>query len=232
MAGVITDISTAVLEGYNSFIASLPTWAQSSINLFLLVLIIVFYSYFVWKLYRFIATKNLLGLNLNKYNKSEHPLFTKLIAGTLYLIEYIIILPFLVFFWFVVFTMFLIVLSKTTTISQILIISATVIAAVRMTSYINEDLSKEVAKFLPFTLLAVSILNPNFFSEAQYLERIINLFSQIPELFGQIIYYLIFIIALEIILRFFDFIFSLFGLEEVHEIKEKIKEEQKQEEKI
>ncbi|MBA7674685.1 hypothetical protein ES703_82906 [subsurface metagenome] len=98
------------------------------------------------------------------------------------------------------------------------------IAAIRMTSYYKGGLSQEIAKILPFTLLAISVLNPNFFLEAQYLERVISQLSQIPSFFSQIIYYLLFIIILEVILRLFDFIFSLFKLEEVPKIEEKKQE--------
>ena len=214
MVEVIENFGTELLGLYNEFIATLPGFVGNFFNFLILVLLIVIYSVFIWKFYRFISTKNILGLNLNKYNKSEHPLFTKLFAGTLYFLEYIIILPFLIFFWFAIFTLFLVILTETQEISQILIISATVIAAIRMTSYYKENLSQEIAKLLPFTIIVISVLNPNFFSGTQYIEKIFSQLSQIPGFFSQILYYLGFIIILEVILRFFDFIFSLFELEE------------------
>ncbi len=230
MKEVFESFGIELIKLYKEFITFLPSPLGEFFNLLILVLLIVLYSIFIWKFYRFIATKNFLGLNLNKHNKSQNPFFTKLLAGALYFLEYIIILPFLIFFWFSIFTLFLIILTTTEEISQILIISATIVAAIRMTAYYKEDLAKDLAKFLPFTLLAIAVLNPNTFSEAQYIERIISHFSQIPNFFNQIGYYLLFIISLEIILRFFDFIFSLFGLEEVEEIKKSAKEEEENEE--
>lgn len=224
MVGVFENFGAGLIVLYHDFIASLPPFAGNFFNFFILVLLIVIYSIFIWKFYRFIAKKNVLGLDLNKYNKSKHPIFTKLLAGSLYFVEYIIILPFLIFFWFAIFTLFLLVLTQNQDISQILIISATVIAAIRMTSYYKENLSQEIAKILPFTLLAISVLNPNFFLEAQYIERIFSQLSQIPSFFSQIAYYLLFIIILEVILRLFDFIFSLFKLEEVPKTQEKKQE--------
>ena len=79
-----------------------------------------------------------------------------------------------------------------------------------MTSYYSEDLSKDLAKMLPFTLLAVAITKPGFFNFTQ----IITHLQKVPSVFGQIITYLSFIIFLEIILRALDFTISLFGLEE------------------
>jgi len=188
----------------------LPSTAQDLIGLFLLVVLVVIYAVFIWKFYRFIAKKNIIELNLGKYSKAEHPVLAKFVASGLYFIEYIIILPFLIFFWFAIFTLFLIFLTENLEVSTLLLISAVIIAAIRMTSYYSEDLSKEIAKLLPFMLLAISLLSPNFFN----LERIFAHFNQIPGFFGSIAYYLVFIIGLEVILRFFDFIFSLFGVGE------------------
>ena len=229
MEGVVGNFGTALIGIYQEFIASLPPFAGNFFNFFILVLLIVLYCIFIWKFYRFVAKKNVIGLDLNKYNKSKNPLLTKLLAGSLYLLEYIIILPFLIFFWFAIFTLFLIVLTQNQNISQILIISATVIAAIRMASYYKENLSQEIAKILPFTLLAISVLNPSFFLETQYLGRIVNQLMQIPSFLSNIAYYLLFIIILEIILRLFEFIFSLFRLEKT---PKKVKKEVSEEEEV
>lgn len=226
MAGVIGKFGAELIRLYNEFLGTLPPIVGDFFNFFILVLLVVIYSLFIWKFYRFVAKKNIIGLNLNKYNKSKHPLFTKLIAGGLYLTEYIVILPFLIFFWFAVFTLFLIVLAQNQNVSQVLIISAIVIAAIRVTSYYRENLSQEIAKILPFTLLAISVLNPNFFLEVQSLEIIFNQLSQIFSFLSQIAHYLIFIVILEVILRCFDFVFSLFGLEELSKTKKEETEEE------
>ena len=229
MEGVIENLGAEIIELYQGFISFLSPTMGEFFNLLVLVLLIVLYSIFIWKFYRFVSTKNFLGLNLNKYNTSQSPFFTKLLKGAFYFSEYIIILPFLIFFWFSIFTIFLILLSTTPEISQILIISAAVIASIRAVAYYKEDLSREIAKLFPFTLLAIIVLNPNTFSEVQYVEKIATHLNQIPNFFSQIGYYLLFIIILEIILRFFDFIFSLFGLEEV-EVKGNEKDTEKENE--
>jgi hypothetical protein len=215
---VFNNLGVTLSESYNTFISSLPLFFQNFVNLLLIVLLVVSFSIFIWKFYRFISTKNIIELNLNQYNRTEHPLFAKLIAGTFYLLEYIIILPFIIFFWFSIFTLFLIFLTESLEISSLLLISAVIIASIRMISYYKEDLAKDLAKLIPFTLLAVSILNPKFFS----VERIFNQFAELPNFFSEIFVYLIFIIILEMILRFFDFIFSLFELEREKEVEERI----------
>ncbi|MEX2017459.1 MAG: hypothetical protein WD876_03220 [Candidatus Pacearchaeota archaeon] len=216
MAEMTSGLIYEIINAYGNFLGTLPDWGQNFLNLFLLVIFITGYLIFIWKLYRFIATKNVLDLDLNKYNKSNHPLTAKVLAGGLYFLEYVIILPFIIFFWFSVFTLFLILLTKDIEIGTILVISAVIISSIRMASYYKEDLAKETAKLLPFTLLAIVIVTPGFFD----FERIIGNFSEIPMFFSSVFVYLFFIISLEIVLRFFDFIFSLFGLEEEGEEKE------------
>lgn len=225
MAEVAGNFTTGILETYNSFISSLPPVSQNFINLFLLVLLVVIYVVFIWKFYRFVSKKNMFKLNLAQYNKYENTFFAKILNGILYLAEYIIVLPFLIFFWFSVFTIFLTFLTETLEIKTILLISAMIIAAIRMTSYYKEELSRELAKLLPFTLLALSLSNPKFFN----IERIFGQLNSLPEFFSQIMYYFIFIIALETLLRFFEFIFSLFGLGERPETQEEETEEEQEE---
>jgi len=176
------------------------------IDLMLLILFVFLYVLFVWKLHKFIATKNFLGKYFDKLVQSQNSFIIKLI----YFIEYIIISPFLIFFWFLVFSIFLVLLTNIEKVTTLLIISTIIVATIRMTSYYNEDLSRELAKILPFTLVTISIINPDFFN----IERILERLAFIPSIFEGMLFYLLFIIILEVILRFFGFLFSLFGLEE------------------
>lgn len=215
-------IDSFLLSTYNQFIGSFPDYFQTFISIFLVVLLMVIYSVLVWKFYRFIGRRDIIGLNLKKYNTSQHPVFTKVIAGMLFFLEYIIVLPFLIFIWFGVFASFLILLSNNLEIQTILFLSVTIISAIRMTAYIpknGENISKEIAKILPYTLLAVFILDPSFFE----FSRVLNHLSKIPSLFSNIILYLSFIFLLEVILRFFSLLFSLLGLDD-----EEVEEEQKE----
>jgi len=125
----------------------------------------------------------------------------------LYLLEYIIIMPILIFFWFSIFGVSLIIFTDLQ-IDSVLVISAVIVAAIRITAYSNEEISKEVAKLLPLNLLAISLLVPGFFE----VDRVLGNVSQIPGFFSVILGYLLFIMVLETILRLFDFIFSLLNI--------------------
>jgi hypothetical protein len=216
MAEVATAISNFFSDFYTYFVSILPSWAQNFLGIFLLVLVLVVYSIFIWKFYRFISKKNIIELNLKQYNRSEHPFFSKISAFGLYVIEYILFVPAVIFFSFVIFTIFLILLTDEIPLQTLLILSATIIGAIRMTAYYKEDVSKEIAKLIPFTLLAVSMTKSGFFN----FERIISNITQLPQFFNHIVSYLIFIVIIEIVLRFFEFIFGLFGLTDMEESSE------------
>lgn len=181
----------------NSVFGLVPENYRLIAILLFFTIIIAIYGIFVFKFYKFLARRNIVDLDLNKYNTSEHPFFTKIFAILFYVLEYIIILPIITSFWFAILAIFLLVLSKTQDVSMILTISAALIAAVRLTSYISENLSQDLAKMLPFTLLGLFLIEPGFFSVDLFIDRI----GQIPSLLSHVPYFIVFIILLEFILR-------------------------------
>jgi len=229
MTEVFQSISNVLIDAYNALLAAVPQSVQQFILFFGIALFIVVSALLIYLFYQSISKKNLFGLNLNKYNRSKHPLMTKLLAGVFYILEYLLLLPFVIFLWFIAFTFFLILLAgEAVEVNTLLLVAATTIAAIRMISYHNEDLARDVAKLIPLTLLATSLLNPNFFS----ITRIFGQIKEIPSLFGSVLVFLFFIIILEFVMRVLDFLFSLFQFgtlgietEETAEEEEKVKKE-------
>jgi hypothetical protein len=167
------------------------------ISLTIHTIFIALYSVFIWKFYKFLASRDILELNLKQYRGSNNPRLEKFLAIVLYTVEYIIILPFLVIFWFAILSLFILILSESTNSEQILLISAAIIASTRITAYIKEELSIELAKILPFTVLAIFILTPDFLKLSGFIDKL----NQIPSLFDNIVIFIIFIFVVEFILR-------------------------------
>jgi len=196
---------------------------QNFANLLLLTIIVAIYVVFIWKLHIFISTKNILRLNLNKYNKNNHPILAKIIAGFLYLLEYVIILPILIFFWFLIFAILLMFIASGMEPGSIILLAAITIAVLRVVAYIpkyGESASAETAKVIPFTLLAIGLTEPLFFNSEEIIARI----SDLPQLFQGISPYIFFIVAIELILRSLTFIVSIFEKKGGTEIKEDVEE--------
>jgi FtsH-binding integral membrane protein len=194
------NITLGITGGINEA-SKMVTTIPQNFNLFkpLLIVagIIALYSVFIWFFYRFLAKKDVLKLNLSKYNEFKHPLLAKISAVFFYVLEFIMIIPLITLVWFSVLSIILILLAKEQPVPQIILISAGIVSAIRVTAYFNEDLSRDLAKMFPFTLLGIVILSPNFFNFDTMMARI----TEIPLLMDNFFYYFTFIVCLELLLR-------------------------------
>jgi len=182
-------------------IAGLSEWAKNLtwdellsgnlegiIALFYLIIMIAIYSIVIYHFYRYVARRDCFKASKRK--------FTKTIGA----LKYIFLYPFVAMIFFMGFSLILISLTKDVySISEIFSISFALIVAIRITAYYTEDLSKDVAKMLPFAILGVFLVDSTYFSISSVQDRI----SQLPntENVNAIIVFLILIILVEWILR-------------------------------
>lgn len=165
--------------------------------LFFFVIGVVIYSIFIFKFYRFVARKDIFELDLHKYNDSKHPVIKKVFHGFFYVVKYILLFPIFSFFWFSVLTILLSFLSKNGSVENILLVSIAVVSSVRITAYYDEDLSRDLAKMLPFALLGVFLVDISFFSASSSFQLI----QSIPSKFMLLSYYFLFAIVVEFVAR-------------------------------
>ena len=199
--------SNFLSTAYNYIAESIPEKYRVFLILGFYIILMAIYCIFIWKFYKFLARRDIIRIDLSKYNTSTHPGLRKFFATLLFLAQYIIILPFLISFWFIVLALFLLILAKNQDIRNVILVSAALIGSTRLTAYISEDLSKDLAKMLPFTLLGIFLIDPNFFSVTEFISKIYD----IPNLLSDIFYYLVFIFLLEIVLRGFYSLADLFS---------------------
>ena len=167
------------LDKFLSGDLSLFTW------LFSVIILIAIYSIIIFHFYRYIARRDVF-----KPGKSKH---TKLVG----FLKYFFLFPFVAILFFIGFSLMLIFLTKSYTILDVLYTSFAIIVAIRITAYYTEDLSKDVAKMLPFAILAIFLVDSSYFSIDTVNARI----NTIPENINSIIQFLILIILVEWILR-------------------------------
>lgn len=189
----ISDVQAALQT--LSFSESLPFIKP----LLLYILGLAIYSIFIFKFYRFIAKKDIFSLDLQQYNTAETPKGKKIFGIFLYILEYLILFPLFAAFWFTILFVLLVFLSKNQVIESILLTSMAIIAIVRITAYYNDDLSKDLAKMLPFTLLGIFLVDSSYFSTADS----ILLLKQFPLFWKSFIYYFFFVVVLEFVCRIF-----------------------------
>jgi len=187
-----------------SFVFSWDAALATLAPLFLFVVAMVIYSVFIFKFYHFIATRDIFEFNLQRYHtRAKWAWLKKVLYIFLYFLEYVILFPIFVSLWFVMFAVLLLLLSRDPQLSLILLIAMAIVSSVRITAYYNEALSKDLAKMLPFGLLAVLLVDISFISSSTLQSAI----TSIPTVLDTILYYLIFAILIEFVLRIFTLIF-------------------------
>ncbi len=195
---------------YGQIVSSLDPGLARVVNLFSVSILIVISAWVIWFFYNVLSKRDLIELNLNKYNRTTHPGWNKFFASVFYLLEYIVIIPFMVFFWFLVMASILLVLAVERGSGEIILITAALVAATRILAYHKEEISKDLAKLFPFIAFSVFLLSPNPFNFSDLLVRI----SEVPSMFSSILYYLVFVVAIEAVLRFFYLIYDFWASED------------------
>ncbi len=200
MVDLLNITMSPLQEGYMYFYNQVSSIVgETYLQLFAFTIGLFIYAVFVWYFYRTLSKRDLFKINLEKYNlpQVKHKTLGKAGSVIAYILKYGFILPVYIFLWFLILSLFLLILSEQFPINNIILTSIIIVSATRVTSYYKEDLAIDVAKLIPFALLAILITNPNFFS----MESTVARFSEIPNLWSQIVRFLIFSIALEWILR-------------------------------
>ncbi|KYK29285.1 hypothetical protein AYK20_05660 [Thermoplasmatales archaeon SG8-52-1] len=158
---------------------SLFTW------LFSIMIMIAIYSIIIYHFYRYIARRDCFKPSERKHGKA---------VGIL---KYMFVFPVIAMLFFIGFSLILIFLTNTIDISQILYTAFVLVLAIRITAYYTEDLSKDVAKMLPFAILGIFLVDSSYFSIESVGDRI----NLLPDFINLIIQFLLLIIFTEWILR-------------------------------
>jgi len=162
-------------------------------SLGILLVGVVIYSIFIFKFYRFLACRDIIKVDFSRYSNVG----LQFSRGIGYLLQNIFLLPVIVFFWFAILAILLGFLGKDQAIENILMSSIVLVSGIRVAAYYNEDLSRDLAKMLPFALLAIYLINRSYLE----FEVSFELLKSIPEYWTLLVYYFVFIIALEFVLR-------------------------------
>ncbi len=205
MAGVIESFAEGIGAFYSGVLGAFPSAVRQALNVFIIAVLIAGISMFIWYFYRSLSQRNLISLNLSQYNTSEHSVTSKLLATSFYLLEYVVLMPVLIFFWFMALSVFIFLIASERTVVQILMLTASLVLAIRILAYWNEEISRDLAKLFPFITLSVFLLMPGSFELSNILKKLGN----ISGLFNYIVYFLLAVLFVEIFLRVFYTIFNV-----------------------
>ncbi|MBT3600221.1 MAG: hypothetical protein HOF57_02750 [Euryarchaeota archaeon] len=172
------------------------------------ILAISAYSIFVFIFYRNLAKRDLITLNLDKYSNNLTGKIKKYIKSIIFVIQYILIIPILLTFWTLVLAIILTLLSSDADHSRNALIATSVVGSVRILSYWTEDLSRDVAKMLPFGVLGVFLVG-----DAQVqVSEIRELLQSLEEIATSFVSSLFLIAVVEGVLRSITSIINLISL--------------------
>jgi len=158
-----------------SFIISLVYFAVS----------IVVYSIIIWHFYRFIAKRDCF-----KIKSLKHP-------KTVGFLKYFFAFPFVASLFFLGFSLMMLALTRNYEVPEILSVSFVLITAIRIVAYYSEDLSKDVAKMLPFALLGLFLVDSSYFNTEEIMAKL----SSVPDFLVTAIQFILLLIITEWILR-------------------------------
>ena len=166
------------------------------------VLGIVVYLVFIFEFYRFVARRDVFELRLRRYARGRLgrgiAALENVLRVVLYLVEHVVVYPVLITAWYLVFVVLLAFLARGLGVETLLLVAMAVVAAVRVTAYYSEDLSRDLAKMLPLALLGVVILegaSSVAFGESLGLVREIGLHWR------RVLAYVLLLVPLELVLR-------------------------------
>ncbi len=164
------------------------------LNLLISTFVLFLASLLAWYIYyKQLARRDLFDIpKLNLKLK-----FISIVDRIVYFLKYLFIFPLYSFIWFLVFSFLLFVLSKSRPIEDILFLGIIVVAATRIGAYVSEKLAEDMAKLLPLTLIAIFLMDPKAVTLETIKSSVPVLLEQIP----RVAKYLLFIIAVEWVLR-------------------------------
>ena len=199
----------SLISKYDSLISLFSYEELLIVKVFFLAIVLVVISVFIWQFYKSTSKRNIIDFNLKQYNRLEHSLANKFLAVVLYMLEYIIIMPFLLLLWFGGLSIVLLLIAEERSAPEILLIAAALIGAIRILAYYRNEISKDIAKLFPLIALAIFLMSPDAFD----FDNVLRKLSEIPLLLNNVAYFVIVIFAIEIVMRVFYMIYE-FGSSE------------------
>ncbi len=158
----------------------------------------VVYGIFIFHFYRFLAKRNVLSYDIEtrlrggklKSSGEKISAAPRIVA---YIATKIFIFPIIVFLWFLAYSLFMFFLAQDLSIKTVFLVSSSLVIAIRIAAYYNEDLARDIAKLLPFTLLGIFLLSPTFFDVDEIKSRL----AEVPNFLVQIVAFILVAIIVE-----------------------------------
>ncbi len=189
-------ISNQTLMLYSSFRNSLPRGWVIAVETFVLIVAVSLLCIFIWLFYASLSKRDFLRIDMRGRHASEY-FSQRKFSIISYFVKYLIFTPFLVILWFMGLSIMLLFLNRSMAIGAILTSSAVIVGVIRILSYYNNEAAEEVAKIVPFALIALFLMSSLGVTFTQVLSQL----AQIPVLFDTILVYIGVLVFVEVVMR-------------------------------
>ncbi len=158
------------------------------------ILAMTVYAVCVFKFYRFIGRRDIFTVNLSGGGRPASADALPLLG---YVVRFVILFPAFALLWLATLTVMLALLSEDRQLSTILGIVLATVGAIRVCAYYDEDLSRDLAKMLPFAVLAIVVID----TASLDVQSSVGVLGQIGGEVLTIFWYWVLLIVLEMGLR-------------------------------
>ncbi len=158
-------------------------------------------SFVIFNLYRYMSRRDIFRLDLSRYEQSRYPVLRRTLQVVFYIAKYVLLFPIFAYFWFGLLVATVAFLHKTKPADELLLVAMAVLSSVRVACYYNEDLARDIAKMLPFSLLGVFLIDFGQFDPVESAD----LLGRLGEHWEDVFYYWVFVVLLELLLRLTDY---------------------------
>ncbi len=152
------------------------------------------YAALIFFFYKHVSRRLLI-----EYQSPKVQGWRRFFAHVFYGFEYLLLTPFILFVWGLIIATIIFVLAKGFTAEQALFASMALLGTVRVTAYFSEELSADVAKLIPLSLLAIIAFDASAIDVAAFLVKVQSLLE--PSMVAAGFAAFAFIVVLELLLR-------------------------------
>lgn len=161
----------------------------------LIVLGLTVYCVFVFSFYRRVSRTLIFEFKPVGEKKG----FRAFLVHASYVAKYLFLGPLYLFVWASLLALLIFLMADSLAVLQCLYVSLGLLATIRITSYYNQDLSVDVAKIMPFSLLAVVLIDINKIRFDIFIEKL----KEVPTIWQTAVMMFAVIVFLELLLRMY-----------------------------
>lgn len=157
------------------------------------------FGFMIFHLHQIMARRDVLGRDI-PWLRKWRPSIRILALFVIFVIRYIVVFPFIAYLWFLLLVVMVAFLYSSKEPSELLLIAMAVLTSIRVTCYYREDLSRDIAKILPYGLLGAFLVSFGQLDPDQFLDLLIRLRNERESAF----YYWVFVVLQELALHVSD----------------------------